>query len=76
MANKTLPFTCALVTGGGGGIGKALASYLTSKGIKVLIAGRTESKLQTAVQETGTGAAGYYTLDTGDINAIPSFITK
>ena len=74
MANKTLPFTCALVTGGGGGIGKALASCLTSKGIKVLIAGRTESKLQTAVQETG--AASYYTLDTGDINAIPSFITK
>lgn len=74
MANQNLPFTCALVTGGGGGIGKALASYLTSKGIKVVVAGRTESKLQTAVQETG--AAGYYTLDTGDIETIPSFITK
>lgn len=71
MAN-TPPFTCALVTGGGGGgISKAFASYLTSKGIKVLLAGRTESKLQTAVHETG--AAGYYTLDTGDTEAIPSF---
>ncbi|PYI03121.1 putative short-chain dehydrogenases/reductase [Aspergillus sclerotiicarbonarius CBS 121057] len=70
----SLPFTCALVTGGGGGIGKALASYLTSKGVKVLLAGRTESKLKTALQETG--AADYYVFDTGDVATIPAFIAR
>lgn len=76
MENQTLPFTCALVTGGGGGgVGKALASYLTSsKSIKILIAGRTESNLEAAAQETD--AAGYYTLDTGYVDTILSFITK
>ncbi|KAL2798461.1 hypothetical protein BJX66DRAFT_334163 [Aspergillus keveii] len=32
MSASSLPFTCALVTGGGGGIGRALSSYLISKG--------------------------------------------
>lgn len=35
---------------------------------------RRPHRIQTAAQETG--AAGYYTLDTGDIDTIPSFITK
>ena len=42
MAPKTLSFKCALITGGGGGIGKAMAETLISMGKKVIIAGRTE----------------------------------
>lgn len=67
-----LPFSCALVTGGGGGLGKAIAAYLLGKGIKVIIAGRTESNLRETAQ--GIGATDYYVLDTGAIAEIPSFI--
>ncbi|KAI9369173.1 hypothetical protein BJX61DRAFT_172920 [Aspergillus egyptiacus] len=74
MSSPKLPFTCALVTGGGGGIGKALSSYLISQGIKVLIAGRTESNLQSAAREIG--AADYYVLDTGRTDTFPEFISR
>ncbi|KAI2464938.1 NAD(P)-binding protein [Annulohypoxylon bovei var. microspora] len=74
MASNNLNFNCALVTGGGGGIGKALSRYFISKGKKVIIAGRTESNLQTTAKEIG--AAGYYVLDTGSIPNIPAFINR
>ncbi|OTB06404.1 hypothetical protein M426DRAFT_55203 [Hypoxylon sp. CI-4A] len=74
MTSENLNFKCALVTGGGGGIGKALSEYFISKGKKVIIAGRTESKLQTTAKEIG--AAGYYILDTGSIADIPAFIER
>ncbi|KAI1412027.1 NAD(P)-binding protein [Hypoxylon sp. FL1857] len=74
MASENLAFNCALVTGGGGGIGKALSQYFISKGKKVIIAGRTESKLRTTAKEIG--AAGYYVLDTGSISDIPTFINR
>ena len=74
MAPNTLDFKCALVTGGGGGIGKAIAEYLIKNGKKVIICGRTESKLESASKEIG--ASGYYVLDTGNIKAIPDFISK
>jgi short-subunit dehydrogenase involved in D-alanine esterification of teichoic acids len=71
---QTYAFKTALITGGGGGIGKALAKQLIKDGKKVLIAGRTESKLQSSMQEIG--AAGYYVLDTGSVSSIPPFIQK
>ncbi|KAI0598424.1 NAD(P)-binding protein [Biscogniauxia sp. FL1348] len=74
MAPQNMDFKCALVTGGGGGIGKALARYFISKGKKVLIAGRTESNLQGTVREIR--AAGYYVLDTGVISKIPDFVKR
>ncbi|KAI1759372.1 NAD(P)-binding protein [Hypoxylon sp. FL1150] len=74
MAPTNMDFKCALVTGGGGGIGKALSEYLISKGKKVIIAGRTESNLQKTAKEIG--AAGYYVLDTGAISDIPAFISR
>lgn len=74
MASQPDPlgFTCAVVTGGAGGIGKAFAQYLISKGKKVLIAGRTESKLQSTAKEIG--AEGYYVVDTGKTADIPRFV--
>ncbi|CAN8104081.1 unnamed protein product [Discula destructiva] len=74
MASNNLDFQCVLVTGGGGGIGRAMAEYFISKGKKVLIAGRTESNLVQTHKEIK--CAGYYVLDTGDISKIPAFISK
>jgi len=67
-------FHCALVTGGGGGLGKALSQYLIKRGKKVIIAGRTESKLRAAAEEIG--ATAYYVLDTGDIASISRFVQR
>ena len=75
MAGNTLEFSCALITGGAGGIGRAIAEWLQNQGKKVIIVGRTESKLQQAVKELGSSAA-YHPLDTGDIDSIPSFVQK
>jgi short-subunit dehydrogenase involved in D-alanine esterification of teichoic acids len=75
MASKDyLDFKCALVTGGAGGIGRALAEYFISKGKKVIIAGRTESKLKST--SDAIGAAGYYVLDTGNVSEMPEFVKK
>ncbi|KAI9925445.1 hypothetical protein ASPWEDRAFT_173116 [Aspergillus wentii DTO 134E9] len=67
-----LPFSCAVVTGGGGGLGKAIASYFLSKGKKVIIAGRTEATLRETAREIG--ATDYFVLDTGVTSQIPPFI--
>ncbi|CRK16635.1 putative oxidoreductase DltE like protein [Verticillium longisporum] len=71
---RPLDITCALITGGAGGIGKALATFFLSQGKKVIIAGRTESKLKAACDEIG--ATAYYTLDTGDTSSIPSIAKR
>ncbi|RDW79211.1 putative Short-chain dehydrogenase [Aspergillus mulundensis] len=70
--SDVLSLNCALVTGGGGGIGKALAAYLLSKGKKVIIAGRTEETLRATATEIG--ATDYFVLDTGVTTKIPEFI--
>ncbi|KAI1804481.1 NAD(P)-binding protein [Daldinia bambusicola] len=74
MASGNLGFNCALVTGGGGGIGRALSEYFISKGKKVIIAGRTESKLKATAKEIG--ATGYYFLDTGSIADVAPFVKR
>lgn len=63
----------ALITGGAGGIGRAIAENLISKGKKVVICGRTESKLQSTAKEIG---ADYYVLDTSKVDQIPNFVAK
>jgi short-subunit dehydrogenase involved in D-alanine esterification of teichoic acids len=74
MSGDKLNFKCAVITGGAGGIGRALAEYLIAKGKRVLLAGRTESNLQETSK--AIGAAGYYVLDTGKTADIPSFVQK
>lgn len=58
MTFKSLDFKCAIVTGGGGGLGRAMSEWLLSKGKKVIIVGRTESTLQAAAKEMK--ATAYY----------------
>lgn len=74
MSPQIYDFKTALVTGGGGGIGKTLSQQLIKDGKKVIIAGRTESNIKAAAQEMG--AAAYYVLDTGDTSSIPKFVEK
>jgi len=76
MAPHTLDFNCALITGGGGGLGRAMAEWLVSNGKKVIIAGRTESNLQSTAEELGRAWTPYYILDTGDSHSIPGFLKK
>jgi len=69
-----LSFQTAIITGGAGGIGKAMAIDLLKRGKKVILVGRTESKLQATAKEVG--AAAYYVLDTSNIPSIAPFISQ
>lgn len=48
---STLDFNCAIVTGGAGGIGRAIAEYLIEQGKEVILVGRTESNLAQTQKE-------------------------
>ena len=63
-----------MITGGSGGIGFELAKWLQSEGKKVILVGRTESKLADA--STTLNNAPYYTLDTSSIPSIAPFARK
>lgn len=59
----------ALVTGGGSGIGLAVARRLASDGATVTICGRSAKRLTAAVEETVPGLA------TGGLHSVPADIT-
>jgi len=62
----------ALVTGGGRGIGRAIAEALTASGMDVTIVGRSEATLREAV---AAGAAhAWHALDVTDADALAGFI--
>jgi short-subunit dehydrogenase involved in D-alanine esterification of teichoic acids len=71
---STLSFKCALITGGAGGLGRAMAESLISQGKAVIIAGRTEETLKKTASEIG--AKAYYVIDVSDVSAISGFIKK
>ena len=64
-----------LVTGGGSGLGLGMAKGIIAHGGNVAICGRTESKLQNAVEElnslaTGGAEAKYYVCDVRDYQGV------
>lgn len=61
----------ALVTGGGTGIGLAIAQCLAVCGAKVIVAGRREQELANAVAEIGPQASAQV-LDVTDLASIPA----
>ena len=69
---STLSFKCALITGGGGGLGKAMAETLIGMEKEVIIAGRTEASLKKSAEEIG--AKAYYVLDVSKISSIAGFV--
>src|SRR5215813_3149456 len=64
----------ALVTGGGRGIGRAIAVALTQAGATVTIAGRSETPLAEVVAKGE--AAGYVIADVTDVNAVNSGVKQ
>eukprot|EP01111_Echinosteliopsis_oligospora_P014117 TRINITY_DN5244_c0_g1_i1.p1 TRINITY_DN5244_c0_g1~~TRINITY_DN5244_c0_g1_i1.p1 ORF type:complete len:186 (+),score=36.64 TRINITY_DN5244_c0_g1_i1:42-560(+) len=73
-ANSTFSkFNVALVTGGGGGLGKAIAQSLIKHGKKVIIAGRNLSNLEETAKELGPSCVGTYSVDAANIAALTGF---
>jgi NAD(P)-dependent dehydrogenase (short-subunit alcohol dehydrogenase family) len=64
----------ALVTGGGRGIGRAIAAALAGAGAKVTVMGRQDAPLKDAVAKDE--AAGYFTADVTDARALNEGITR
>ncbi|TQS33753.1 hypothetical protein Golomagni_05891, partial [Golovinomyces magnicellulatus] len=72
--SSELNLQCAVVTGGGGGIGKEIARWFLSQGKKCIIVGRTEEKLEKTAKEIN--ATGYYVLDTGKTDECHDFVKR
>jgi 3-oxoacyl-[acyl-carrier protein] reductase len=55
-----------IITGGSGGLGRATAEALVADGARVVISGRTEETVETAVQELGPASAAGTVADNAD----------
>lgn len=60
-----------LITGGGRGLGYAMAKKFKSEGAEVLIAGRNEKNLKISAEKIG---CKFLTLDVQDVKSFKSFI--
>lgn len=77
MPNELLSGKVALITGGGSGIGKAIAEAFVKCGAIVIIAGRNKAKLDKAKEEIGRSDKVYtLQLDTTAISSIPDKINE
>jgi NAD(P)-dependent dehydrogenase (short-subunit alcohol dehydrogenase family) len=63
----------AIVTGGGSGLGFAIAKAFTQNGISTIIVGRDEEKLKNGKEQLGDNCY-YKTCDLNDLSAIPALI--
>ncbi len=65
-----------VITGGGTGIGKAIAACFLSDGDHVVITGRRESVLRAAVEELndGQGSIDWHVCDIGDPEQVDAFV--
>ena len=64
------------VSGGGSGVGKAIAKRLTAGGATVVIAGRTPEKLMKTAGEIDSDRLFTMTLDIADCERIPEKLTE
>ena len=71
QADRQLEGKKIIITGGGKGIGYAMAKKFKAAGADVLISGRDETKLKVAANEIG---CSYLTLDVRDTESFESFI--
>lgn len=73
--NKSLRKKVAIVTGGGSGIGLAIAEKFTQIGIETIIVGRNEEKLKKAKKQLGV-YCHRMTFDVSNLSLIPELIEK
>ena len=64
-----------VITGGGSGIGLAMAKKFASEGANVIISGRNKEKLKKAVEKIGANAQ-YAQFDVTDVNNDRTFLEK
>ncbi|MEP0005564.1 MAG: SDR family oxidoreductase [Balneola sp.] len=80
FTKDTLSGKTILITGGGSGLGLAMAKGFAESGANIAICGRTEEKLQKAtkeIEEAGESTkAGYYICDVRDHAAVTEMISK
>jgi NAD(P)-dependent dehydrogenase (short-subunit alcohol dehydrogenase family) len=69
MADAPLAARHAVVTGGGHGIGRAIAARLVANGASVSLIGRDEARLRASAHELGRGC-DWFVADVGDAAAI------
>lgn len=62
-----------LITGGGKGLGFAIAKIMTAQGAEVIITGRNEEQLKDACERIGS-ACTYHVFDLTDLESIPAFV--
>ena len=76
----TLSGKTILITGGGSGLGLAMAKGFASAGANVAICGRTEAKLEKAVQEiqeqSDSSKAAYYITDVRDYEQVATMFSS
>lgn len=65
----------AIVTGGGSGLGYAIASTFVQHGIQTIIAGRNKEKLAIAQQQLGELCHAMY-FDVSELASIPGFVQQ
>lgn len=70
--NNSLRSTHFLITGGGSGIGKAIAERLLAEGATVVIAGRTASKLIKTADQLASDRIFTMEMDISDCESIPA----
>lgn len=71
LAEKTI-----VVTGGGSGIGRAVAESVVRAGGKVILVGRTEQKLQAVCESTGNCNIKYIIQDVNEIGDYHTFFHR
>ena len=78
FTKDTLSGKNILVTGGGSGLGLAMATHFAEHGANVAICGRTEEKLKTAAAQIGEkgGKVVYKTVDVRDYDAVGKMIAE
>jgi NAD(P)-dependent dehydrogenase (short-subunit alcohol dehydrogenase family) len=75
MTSGRLQSRTALVTGGGTGIGRAVAHRFLAEGCRVVIAGRTESKLRETWEQLGrTDRLSYRVCDVASVEQVTSLV--
>ena len=70
-APELLKGKVALITGGSGGIGLAMAESFLKSGAKVIIAGTNEEKLRSCCEKIGRGNLSYIVIDVKDVQTMP-----